>query len=407
MQRLHLCGNSHRMKFLLRFFATEAAGGIVLLLATALALFIANSALAPSYHHVLETTAGFSIASLALNLSLHHWINDGLMAIFFLLVGLEIKREMVEGELASLRKAALPLIAALGGVVAPAMIYVSFTHGTDALRGWAVPCATDIAFSLGVLALLGKRVPIQLKILLMAIAVIDDLIAVLIIAFFYTDSLNMEALQYAGLCVAALLLLNRLRVRFASPYMLVGALLWWFTYHSGVHATIAGVVLGLCIPVKDLDVEGQPIGKSLINGLHPWVAYAIVPLFAFANAGLSLSNLTLDSLTHPITLGVALGLLIGKPLGITLAVFAACKLRIATLPSPLTITHVAALGTIAGIGFTMSLFIGGLAFTDATHHAAMMLGVLTGSLLAALAGMVAIYAATRRESSVKTHPPSV
>ncbi len=385
------------MKFLLRFFATEASGGILLLLATVLALLVANSELAPDYHALLEFKGGFTLGEETLHLSLQHWINDGLMAVFFLLVGLEIKRELVEGELNSRAKAALPVIAAIGGVVAPALMYAWFNSGTEALRGWAIPCATDIAFSLGVLALLGKRVPIQLKILLMAIAVIDDLIAVLIIAFFYTSSLNLEALQYAGVCVAALLALNRLHVRFASPYLAIGLVLWWFVYQSGVHATIAGVVLGLCIPIKPLDVEGQPIGKSIINGLHPWVAYAIVPLFAFANAGLSLSGLSADALVHPVTVGITLGLVIGKPLGITLAVWVALKLKIASLPTPLTLPHVVAIGITAGIGFTMSLFIGGLSFIDKHLHDAVMLGVLSGSLLAAIGGIAAISWVLRRQ----------
>lgn len=392
------------MKFLLRFFATEAAGGIVLLAAALLALVVANTALAPVYEQWLETTGGFSLGSFSLTLSLHHWVNDGLMAIFFLLVGLEIKREMVEGDLATLSKAAMPVIAAVGGVVAPALIYIGFNYSTDALRGWATPCATDIAFSLGILALLGSRIPVQLKILLMAIAVIDDLIAVLIIAFFYTSSLQLDALQCAALVVAALLFLNKMQIRHTSPYLALGALLWWFTYQSGIHATIAGVVLGLCIPVKHLDIDSQPLGKSLINGLHPWVAYAIVPLFAFVNAGLSLEHLSLEAFTHPITLGITLGLLIGKPIGITLAVWAALSLRIATLPAPLTLSHVAALSVIAGIGFTMSLFIGGLAFTDATHHTAMMLGVLTGSGCAAIIGALALRLAFRA-APAEASPP--
>ncbi|EGH09469.1 pH-dependent sodium/proton antiporter [Pseudomonas savastanoi pv. glycinea str. race 4] len=297
------------LAFIKRFFAAEAAGGLILMAAALAALIVANSPLADSYFAALHTVlAGMSV---------EHWINDGLMAIFFMLVGLEIKREMLAGQLASWSQRALPGFAALGGMVVPALIYVAFNWGQpDTIGGWAIPAATDIAFALGVLSLLGKRVPLSLKIFLSALAILDDLGAVLIIALFYTSDLSIPMLLAALGSIAVLVALNRLGVKKLLPYLIVGALLWFFMLQSGIHATLAGVALALCIPLGKPDEEASSPLLHLEEKLHPWVAFAVVPVFGFANAGVSLSGITVDKLLDPVPLGVALGLLIGKQVGI-------------------------------------------------------------------------------------------
>lgn len=370
-----------------KFFSLEAASGIVLLGAAVLAMVVANSPYHESYQHFLHLDAGVFAGQMIFYKSVSHWINDGLMALFFLLVGLEIKREMLFGELKGWKQASLPVMGAIGGVVVPALIYLGFNHGTADARGWAIPSATDIAFSLGVLALMGSRVPSGLKVFLMAVAVIDDLIAVLIIAFFYTEELNLSALANAGSAMAVIFLLAHLKVRHIWPYMVVGFFMWIAVLHSGIHATIAGVVLGLMMPhrVKDAP-DGKPLSDILEDMLHPMVAYGIMPIFAFANAGVPLAGMTVDDFLLPVPLGIATGLFFGKQLGI----FAVCALMIrlgyARLPTGANWCSFYGTCAVAGIGFTMSLFIGTLAFTttDAQDH--IRLGVLVGSMASALAG---------------------
>lgn len=370
-----------------KFFSLEAASGIVLLGAAVLAMVVANSPYHEGYQHFLHLDAGVFAGQMIFYKSVSHWINDGLMALFFLLVGLEIKREMLFGELKGWKQASLPVMGAIGGVVVPALIYLGFNHGTADARGWAIPSATDIAFSLGVLALMGSRVPSGLKVFLMAVAVIDDLIAVLIIAFFYTEELNLPALANAGSAMAVIFLLAHLKVRHIWPYMVVGFFMWIAVLHSGIHATIAGVVLGLMMPhrVKDAP-DGKPLSDILEDMLHPMVAYGIMPIFAFANAGVPLAGMTVDDFLLPVPLGIATGLFFGKQLGI----FAVCALMIrlgyARLPTGANWCSFYGTCAVAGIGFTMSLFIGTLAFTttDAQDH--IRLGVLVGSMASALAG---------------------
>ncbi len=376
------------------FMRQEAAGGIVLMASAALALIIANSPAAQLYFDTLHLYVG--------GLSIGHWVNDGLMAIFFLLVGLEIKREMLDGQLSTWSRRALPGIAAIGGMAAPALVYLAITQSAPELaRGWAIPAATDIAFALGVLSLLGPRVPVSLKIFLTALAIIDDLGAVVIIALFYTDSLSIAHLAAGGACVGALLLLGRLRVSALWPYLAIGAALWWFTLQSGVHATIAGVLLALTIPLRKSpsapDHADSPLHK-LEHALSPWVAFAIVPIFGFANAGVSLTGVTPQTLLEPLPLGVALGLFVGKQIGVFACAWATIRLGLADLPANATWRQLYGVSLLCGIGFTMSLFIGLLAFTDPMLQDETKIGVLAGSLLSALAGW-ALLAASKREAS--------
>lgn len=354
----------------LRFFKTETASGVVLIGAALFAMMAANSPWALEY--ALATGAAA------------HAINDGLMVIFFLLIGLEIKREFVEGELATRAQALLPVVAACGGVALPAAIFLAFNHGTEAARGWAIPSATDIAFSLGVLALAGNRVPLALKVFLMAVAVIDDLIAVVVIALFYTAGINEAALAGAGAAAALLLAINRAGVGRIGLYALAGAVLWYFVLCSGVHATIAGVVLGLLIPLRDR--AGASVAGRLEHGLHPWVAFGIIPLFAFANAGVPLSGMSAQSMLQPLPLGIALGLFAGKQLGIFAAAWVAVRLGLAQRPVGAGWLAFYAVCMIAGIGFTMSLFIGTLAFADSEMMVYTRAGVLAGSVASAVLG---------------------
>ncbi|GAB6844843.1 NhaA family Na+:H+ antiporter [Methylorubrum rhodinum] len=371
--------------------ANEAAGGIVLMVAAAAALVVANSALAESYHHALHIHLG--------PLSLLHWINDGLMAVFFLLVGLEIKREALDGRLRTWPDRVLPGLAAAAGMIAPALVYLAFNAGSGTARGWAIPAATDIAFALGVLALLGPRVPISLKIFLSAVAIVDDLGAVIIIALFYTGSLDGVMLASAAGVLALLLALNRLGVRALSPYLLAGLALWFFVLRSGVHATVAGVLLALFVPIRPSpgrpeDVE-SPLHR-LEHALSPWVSFLIVPVFGFANAGVTLLGLPAKALLDPVTLGVALGLFLGKQAGIFAAVRLAVATGLAARPAGANWGQVYGVTLLCGIGFTMSLFIGGLAFTDGLHETETKLGVLAGSLLSGIVGAVVLVLARRR-----------
>ncbi|ADO49944.1 Na+/H+ antiporter NhaA [[Enterobacter] lignolyticus] len=376
------------MKHLQRFFSSDASGGIVLIIAAALAMLLANSGLTSQlYQAFLSTPVQLKVGPLEINKNMLLWINDALMAVFFLLIGLEVKREMVLGSLASRQQAAFPVIAAIGGMVVPALIYLAFNYQDPVTRqGWAIPAATDIAFALGVLALLGNRVPLTLKIFLMALAIIDDLGAIIIIALFYTSDLSVLSLGVAGVAIAALALLNLCNVRRTGVYILVGAILWTAVLKSGVHATLAGVIVGFFIPLKEK--EGRSPAGELEHVLHPWVAFLILPLFAFANAGVSLQGVTLESLTSLLPLGIIAGLFIGKPLGIGLFCWLAVRLKLATLPRDTTGKQIFAVSVLCGIGFTMSIFISTLAFgnLDPQLITWAKLGILIGSLLAAVTG---------------------
>jgi Na+:H+ antiporter, NhaA family len=383
------------------FLRHEAAGGIVLLAAAALAFILTNSPLAGAYQQFFELHLTVKLGDVGLDKSLGHWINDGLMAIFFFLVGLEIKRELIEGELSSPRQAALPAIAAVGGMAAPAAVYFLFNAGTpETLHGWAIPAATDIAFAMGVVSLLGNRVPESLKIFLLALAIIDDLGAIVIIAIFYTADLSLQALGLASIGIAILVAMNRLKVRSLAAYVLVGIYVWACVLESGVHATLAGTVVGLCVPLRS--PQGSPLGdeyslsKRCIEALHPWVAFAIMPAFAFANAGISLAGLSWATIVAPVTLGVALGLFIGKQAGVMAAVLLARLTGVARLPEGAGWGETYGVAILTGIGFTMSLFIGSLAFGGIDHIVEMRLGVIGGSILSAVAGLLVLGLATRR-----------
>ncbi len=370
-----------------KFFALESAGGITLFFAAVLALVCANSTLSETYQHLVHFPLGISFGALSFSAPLELWINDGLMAIFFLLIGMEIKRELLEGELSSFGQAVLPFLAAAGGVALPALIYVWFNwESPENIRGWAIPTATDIAFSIGVLALFGSRLSIGLKVFLTAVAVIDDLIAILVIAFFYSSGISAFNLLMAGACLAVLGLLNWRKVNVYWPYLLVGAVMWYFTLKSGIHATIAGVVLGAMIPLK-LERRGSgSMLKHFEHLLQPWVVFLIMPVFAFANAGVNFSGITFASLGDPVPAGIALGLFVGKQIGIFTVAFFCIKAGLARLPQESSWLQLYAVCMIAGIGFTMSLFIGGLAFTDAAHATSIRLGVMLGSLASAVVG---------------------
>ena len=375
------------------FFQHEAAGGIVLMAAAVLALALDNSPLSTLYDALLGTPVVVQVGALAINKPLLLWINDGLMAVFFFLVGLEIKREIIEGRLSSWQKASLPVVAAIGGMLVPALIYVALNAGDpEALRGWAIPAATDIAFALGVLALLGSRVPPELKVFLLALAIIDDLGAIIIIALFYTSELSVSVLVIAAVGMAVLGFLNMRGVTRLSPYLVTGLIIWVCVLKSGVHATLAGVIIALFIPLRAIDSEGHSPLKKVEHGLAPWVAFGVMPVFAFANAGVALGGLSPSDLLAGIPLGIAAGLFIGKQIGIVGFVWVGVKLGIARLPEGTTWMQVYGVALLAGIGFTMSLFIGTLAFADPTHAAAVRIGVLAGSILSGLLGYAVLRA---------------
>lgn len=383
---------SRATRALANFFRLEAAGGIVLIAAAALALVFANSGLAGLYETLRDLPVEVRIGSFGIAKPLLLWINDGLMAIFFLLVALEIKREAISGQLAGREQLVLPLVCAIAGVAVPALIFTALNRGdAGAMRGWAVPTATDIAFALGVLALLGSRVPTGMKLLLSTIAVIDDLIAIVIIALFYSHGLSLTALAWAGAALAGMLLLNRRGVTALTPYLLLGLVLWVCVLKSGVHATLAGVATGLMIPHVDRhnaiddEVEHSPL-EHLEHALHPWVAFAILPVFAFANAGLPLGGLALSDLGQALPLGVLLGLVVGKPLGIVSAALLIRASGLARLPDGMDARSTLGLGLLCGIGFTMSLFIASLAYNDPARYDASVLGILGASLVSALLG---------------------
>jgi Na+:H+ antiporter, NhaA family len=378
---------------------TDLYGGFVLGVATLAALILANSPLATQYEALLQATGEIRIGSFALSKSLDHWINDGLMAVFFLLMGLEIKREVMEGELASRKGATLPAIAAFGGFVVPAVIYaaINWSHG-PALSGWAIPCATDIAFVLGLCALLGRAIPPALKTFLLALAIIDDLLAIVVIAIFYTDNLSLVALALAALGVLGLVILNRYDVRSPAAYVILGIFTWVSVLKSGVHATLAGVAVGLAIPMTRHD------GESLLDhtelALKPWVTYAIVPAFALANANVPLHGLSLSSLTGSIPLGIIAGLFLGKQLGVFLFSLGAIMMGAAEMPGRTTLTQFYGATILTGIGFTMSLFIGTLAFDDESIMVQVRLGVLVASLLSGVVAAMILVLVDRSKAVV-------
>jgi Na+:H+ antiporter, NhaA family len=379
--------NNRARRAIEQFVQLESAGGKLLMFATALALLVANGPWSAAYQAILHIKWGVTLPIIDMHYSILHWINDGLMAHFFLLVALEMKREFYEGHFAERRNILLPLIAAAGGMVMPALIFLAINRSSPAtLQGWAVPTATDIAFALGVLSLLGSRAPLGLKIVLTAIAILDDLGAVIIIALFYGNTPHYELLGLALLVLGAMALLNRLKVTRLMPYIVLALLLWLLVLKSGIHATLAGVAAGLMIPMRGKSAQ-SPL-KHLEHWLHPWVVYGVLPLFAFANAGLVLKGLRVADLWQPLPLGIALGLLLGKTLGIALSLWFAVKSRLVALPSDVGFAHVIGLALLCGIGFTMSLFIGSLAFVDAAQMNLVRLGVLAGSLTSAVFGLL-------------------
>ncbi len=374
-------------KGFISFFKLEAASGIVLLFAAVIALIISNSELSNLYFSTLERYLFIGINNFGLKLSVLHWINDALMAIFFFFVTLEIKREFLQGELSNIKQALLPIIAAVGGMVVPALIYVFINLGDgETLKGWAIPSATDIAFSLGVLSLLGKRVPLSLKVFLTALAIIDDLGAIVIIALFYSGDLSIKYLSLMLLAFIILLVINKFNVKKFLPYLIVGIFLWDFTHNSGIHATIAGVLLAMTIPHRKKDKDFSLLIK-VEHAISPYVAFGIMPIFAFANAGVSLEGLSFSSLLDKVPLGIVLGLFVGKQLGVFVFSFISIKLKIAQMPSNTSWYNFYGVGVLTGIGFTMSLFVGNLAFTESMQYMdGVKIGVLTGSLLSTLFG---------------------
>lgn len=446
MRNVTSYGSTRVSRAFIEYLQAEAAGGIIMMSAAALALVVANSALAGTYDAFWHQYAGLSFAGWALELSLHHWVNDGLMAVFFFLVGLEIKRELLFGELASPRRAALPVIAALGGAAVPALIYVAFNAGGEHPQGWGVPMATDIAFAVTVLALLGSRAPLWLKSFVTALAIADDIMAVLVIAVFYSGALDLVAIAWATGCAFALAALNLSRVMRPAPYVLVGIVMWYFVLQSGVHATIAGVVTAAFIPaslgraaerLRDSAVEIRQLARELTqaegpretwevidereaelediahavsrqsaplyrleHAIHPWSAYVILPVFAFANAGIEISLSGLGAtLTTPLALGIMLGLFAGKQIGITGAAWLAVRLGAGSLPEGARWSQIWGGAALAGIGFTMSIFIAALAFPDTDTLQVAKLAVVVGSLASAAAG-VALLSLARRPDEV-------
>ena len=369
------------------FFKLEAASGLVLLFAAIVALIISNSDLSTIYFSTLNKYIFIGIDKFGLKLSVLHWINDALMAIFFFFVTLEIKREFLQGELSDIKQALLPIIAAVGGMVVPALFYVFVNFGdSETLNGWAIPSATDIAFSLGVLSLLGKRVPLSLKVFLTALAIIDDLGAIVIIALFYSGDLSIKYLSLMLLTFLILLVINKFNVKKFLPYLIIGIFLWDFTHNSGIHATIAGVLLAMTIPHRKKEKDFSLLLK-VEHAISPYVAFLIMPLFAFANAGVSLEGLSLNSLLDKVPLGIVLGLFVGKQLGVFIFSFISIKLKVAKMPNNSNWYNLYGVGVLTGIGFTMSLFVGNLAFVENMQYMdGVKIGVLTGSLLSTLFG---------------------
>jgi Na+:H+ antiporter, NhaA family len=377
--------------------AMERSAGLVLAMSALLALVAANSGLAPAYSSFLGFPVQVLIGDFAIQKPLLLWVNDGLMAIFFLLVGLEIKREFLAGELSDWRRALLPLIAACGGFALPALLFVALNaNAPQNIPAWAVPTATDIAFVVGLIAALGRLVPFSLKVFVLAIAIIDDLMAVVVIALFYTAKLSLPMLGLAMVCLAILMAFNRLGVRSIAAYMLVGIVMWALVLKSGIHATLAGVALGFVVPLQAK--SGARLLEDLEHGLKPWVSFLIVPVFAFANAGVPLSGMGLDALFAPLTMGIIVGLFVGKQLGILGATWLAVRAGLSPLPAGSNWLQIYGVAILCGIGFTMSLFIGSLSFSDPTLQDRIRLGVIVGSAASALAGVMVLRIAARREA---------
>ena len=379
------------------FFKLEAASGLLLLISAVIALFISNSNLSNLYFETLNRYLFVGINNFGIKMSLLHWINDALMAVFFFFVTLEIKREFLQGELSNRKQALLPIIAAIGGMLVPALIYIYINFQTgDTLNGWAIPSATDIAFSLGVLSLLGSRVPISLKVFLTALAIIDDLGAIVIIAFFYSGDLSIKYLSLLLITFIALIILNKFNIKKFIPYLLLGLILWFFTHESGIHATISGVLLATVIPHRKKEKDFSLLTK-IEHSISPYVAFGIMPLFALANAGVSLSGMNFDSLLLPVPLGILLGLFIGKQIGVFLFSIISIKLKIAQMPNNVNWLSFYGVGVLTGIGFTMSLFVGNLAFVENVQYiSGVKIGVLTGSLLSTVFGYVLLLVATKK-----------
>ena len=383
------------------FFKLEAASGLLLLIAAALALFLSNSSFSYLYFNTLNTHLDIGTKTFSLDLSILHWINDALMAIFFFVVTLEIKREFINGELSKIKQATLPIIGAIGGMAVPAIIYIFINIDTDStLKGWAIPSATDIAFSIGVLSLLGSRIPISLKIFLMALAIIDDLGAIIIIAFFYSTELQYIYLLLMLTTFLILIFFNKIGLKIFFPYLIVGLFLWYFTHESGVHSTISGVLLAITIPHKN-NTKDFSLLLKLEHFLSPYVAFIIMPLFALANAGVSLKGLSMNSLMNPVPLGILCGLFFGKQIGVFLFSYIAIKFKIAQMPSNSNWIKFYGVGILTGIGFTMSLFVGNLAFIENIEYiSGVKIGVLAGSLLSTLMGFFLLLAVTNKKNNL-------
>jgi len=379
------------------FFKLEASSGLILLLSAIIAIVISNSTLSNLYFETLESYIFLGLNNFGLKLSVLHWINDVLMAVFFFFVTLEIKREFIQGELSNIKQAILPIIAAVGGMLVPALIYVYINFSNpETLNGWAIPSATDIAFSLGVLSLLGSRIPISLKVFLTALAIIDDLGAILIIAIFYSGDLSLSYLGMMFLAFIALVMLNKFGVKIFIPYLFIGILLWFFTHESGIHATISGVLLASTIPHRKKEKDFSLLIK-IEHAISPYVAFGIMPLFAFANAGVSLEEISFSSLLLPVPLGILIGLFIGKQLGVFIFSYISIKLGFASMPTNSNWFNFYGVGILTGIGFTMSLFIGNLAFVENTQYIdGVKLGVLSGSLLSTIVGYFLILSTSRK-----------
>lgn len=379
------------------FFQSDIAGGVVLAFAAVLAMIIANTPLYGHYHHLLEMSIGVHVGDFVLDKHAIHWINDGLMAIFFFLVGLELKREMLVGELSEVKKIVLPALAAVGGMIMPGLIYAAINwNNPEFLKGWAIPAATDIAFALGVISLLGNRVPVALKVFLASVAIFDDIGAILIIAFFYSHGLSLTALAWAGGILAVVFALNRLNVTRIAPYLILGLFMWLAVLKSGIHATIAGVLLAFCIPMYDKDDEEHSPLEDLEHDLQDGVAFIVLPIFAFANSGIHLGGAGLGEIAHPVPLAIAAGLFLGKPIGVMLFSWLGVKFGLASIPNEINWKHIFGVSLLCGIGFTMSLFIGGLAFSAVDKVFDERLGIILGSLLSGIAGYVYLNIISKR-----------
>ncbi|OOF56415.1 Na+/H+ antiporter NhaA [Rodentibacter genomosp. 2] len=390
------------LQLIRQFFKLESSGGILLLFAALIAILFANSPLGTDYNNFLHLPVSVQIGAFSIDKTLLHWINDGFMAVFFVLVGLEVKRELLEGSLSSYQQAIFPAFAAVGGMVIPALVYVFIAHQDPTLaNGWAIPMATDIAFALGVMALLSKQVPLPLKVFLLALAIIDDLGAIIVIALFFSHGLSIQALIFAAIAIILLIALNRFKVTALCAYMVVGIILWASVLKSGVHATLAGVIIGFCIPLKG--EKGETPLEDFEHLLAPWASFLILPLFAFANAGVSFEGLDFSMLTSPLLLAIALGLIIGKPVGVFSFSYLSVKLGIAKLPEGINFKQIFAIAILCGIGFTMSMFLASLAFgnyDDESINTLSRLGILLGSTVSAIVGYVFLKQTTKLNESL-------